>query len=291
MVVAVYTNLSRPNAYEVTCNVIKELIALNIEIIMTEDVKERFSKFTVQFDTVINAVKQCDLLVSVGGDGTIIHCAHYASEFDKPILGINAGKLGFLAGLEKEELHLLRSLITKDYEIEKRMMLHVKRYENDELVSEKFCLNDAVVARGVTLRLCDFEIKCGGKNAVTYRADGVIVATPTGSTAYSLSAGGPVVDTAIESLIITPICPHSLFARSMIFSSESELELTVKNYNGTSAIFNCDGDDGVSLGENSKIAITKAERNTKIIRIKSDSFADILSHKFIGRYGQNKEEE
>lgn len=283
MKVAVYTNLSRVNAYKVTCGVIDELKKLGTEIILTEDVKTAFKDIDADFCSVEEAISKCDILIAVGGDGTIIHCAHFASEYDKPILGINAGHLGFLAGLEKEELSLLKSLITGEYEIENRMMLCVKHFDNDELLSEHYCLNDAVIARGVSMRLCEFEIKNSGKNAISYRADGVIVATPTGSTAYSLSAGGPVVDTAIESMILTPICPHSLFTRSMIFSSDTELELRVKNYASVLNVFSCDGENGIDMTENSRIVISKASRTTKIIRIKSDSFADILSQKFIGR--------
>lgn len=283
MKVALYPNLTRENAFEVTGNVVRELLKLGIKIMMPAEFKDDFKKFEIDFYTEVSHISECDFIIAVGGDGTIIHCAHYVSEFNKPVLGINAGKLGFMAGLEKEELGLLKNLITGEYEIEDRMMLSAKHYENNELIAEKFCLNDIVITRGTNMRLCDFEICNVGKNSVLYRADGIIVATPTGSTAYSLSAGGPIVDTAIESIIVTPICPHSLFARSLIFNSKSELELSVKSDEGVNTVFSCDGEDGINMTESSRIIVSKAERKAKIVRIKSDSFADILSKKFIGR--------
>ncbi len=290
MTVLVYTNLTRPNAYEVTLKVIEELLKLGVDTILTNDVSEMFKNCNVQFMTAEEGTEACDLIVSVGGDGTLMHCAGLASEKNKPILGVNAGNLGFLCGVEKEELHLLEKLVSGEYQTEKRMMLCARLYEDEELIKKVYCLNDAVVARGVSLRLCDLEIKADGNPSLSYRADGVIVTTPTGSTAYSLSAGGPVVDPSIESIVVTPICPHTLFARSVIYRSDAELEINFKNYNNTVAFFSCDGENGINITEKNRIVIKKARRTTKIIRIKSDSFADILTQKFVGRYGCTKED-
>ncbi len=283
MKIALYTNLSRPNALAVTNDVIAELKKLKVEIIMTDDVSELFKDNCIGFCEIEKAVSRCDLLISIGGDGTIIHCAHYASKYNRPILGINAGKLGFLAALEKEELNLLSNIVTGNYEIENRMMLKVSHFEDEILKSEKYCLNDAVITRGFSMRLSEFSVSCNNKNVLTYRGDGIIAASPTGSTAYSLSAGGPVVDTAIEGIILTPICPHSLFTRPMIFSADSKLEIKVMRNQNENPVFSCDGETGTELKENSKIIISKAERTTKIIRIKSDRFTDILSKKFMGK--------
>ena len=282
MTVTIYPNLTRENGFEVSVKVIKELNSLGIKIIMPNEFKDIFEDYNIVFYNDTDSVSECDLLIAIGGDGTIIHAAHYISEYDKPVLGINAGTLGFMAGLEKEELGFLRNLITKEYSVENRMMISAKLYDGDELIYERNCLNDAVISRGGNMRLCNFEISC--KNStLTYRADGIIVATPTGSTAYSLSAGGPVVDTSIESVVLTPICPHSLFARSLIFNADSELTLRVKSDEGEKAVFSCDGEAGIEITGNNRIVISKADKNAKIIQIKADSFADILSKKFIGR--------
>lgn len=283
MTIAVYPNLTRENAYEVTCNVLNELKSLGVKIVMPQEFQNDFENSGAEFLEIPDAIKLCDVIIAIGGDGTIIHAAHAVSEYDKPVLGINAGNLGFMAGLEKEELALLGSLISGEYEIEKRMMLSAKHFEGDELISERYCFNDAVITRGGNMRLCDFEIMNAGKNPISYRADGIIVATPTGSTAYSLSAGGPVVDTTIESIILTPICPHSLFARSLIFNSNSVLTLRVKSADDAKTVFSCDGGEVEEITEKGRVEISKADISAKIIRIKADSFTDILSKKFIGR--------
>lgn len=288
MTVAVYVNLTRKNAYKVAVDVIKELEKLKIDILMSESFRDVFDFSSVKFLESGEFIKSADLLISIGGDGTIIHSAHRAAAFDKPILGINAGRLGFLAGLEKEELHLLGELINHNFTVDNRMMLSVKHFENGQFMKEYVCLNDIVIARGNSLRLCELEAKSDGKKIFDYQADGLIISTPTGSTAYSLSAGGPVVDTAIESLILTPICNHSLFSRSMIFKPDSVIELKVKNPETSLPLFSCDGENGVTMGENSTIHVTKSKKYAKIIRIKSDSFADILSHKLIERYVHDK---
>lgn len=289
MTVALYVNLTRENARKVTLDVIKELAELNVKILMPEEFSGDFSSKVIDFVPSADFIRMSDLLVSIGGDGTIIHSAHRAAAFDKPILGINAGNLGFLAGLEKEELHLLKALINDEYSVDRRMMLSIKYYEGESFVKEYICLNDVVVARGNSLRLCDVEVTSGGKRIFDYQADGLIVATPTGSTAYSLSAGGPVVDTAIESLILTPICNHSLFSRSMIFKADSVIELKVKNPDASLPLFSCDGEKGVLMSDDSRLLVTRSEKYAKIIRIKSDSFADILSHKLIERYHPKEE--
>lgn len=283
MTVTVYPNLTRENGFEVSCDVIDELKSLGVRILMPYEFQEEFDDKDVEFYSDSDVLSECDFLIAIGGDGTIIHSAHYISEYDKPVLGINAGNLGFMAGLEKEELSLLRNLISGEYEVEDRMMISAKLYEGDELIYERNCLNDAVISRGGNMRLCDFEIKSEMSKPLFYRADGIIVATPTGSTAYSLSAGGPVVDTSIESIILTPICPHSLLARSLIFNGSSELTLRVKCSDEEKTVFSCDGEAGIEIGNNTRIVISKADKSAKIIKIKADGFADILSKKFIGR--------
>lgn len=285
MTVAFHINITRNNAYEVAVDVYNELKALGINIIIIDDVKDYFSGLEAEFLPIDKAVSKCDILIAVGGDGTIIHSSHYAAEYDKPILGINAGRLGFLAGVEKEELNLLKKLIDGDYLIDKRMMLSVKHYEKDVFIDEHFCLNDVVVARGASMHMCEIEAYDSGRKISDFIADGLIIATPTGSTAYSLSAGGPVVDTSIESLILTPVCSHTVLARSMIFKPDASIEISVNNSETSLPIYSCDGENGIPMNENSKIVVTKAERAAKIIRIKSDSFSDILTQKLIERYG------
>ena len=291
MKIHIHSNMTRKYAYEVTKDVYNELLSLGAEISMPLELKEYFCEFKAKFMPEYIAVSLCDVVIAIGGDGTIIHAAHFAAEYDKPILGINAGRLGFLAGLEKQELHLLKNLFCGNYKADKRMMLKVSHKSGGEIKGEYYCLNDCIVARGASLRLCEIEAEYNKGRINTFLGDGLIIATPTGSTAYSLSAGGPVVDTAIESLILTPICTHSLFTRSMIFQSDSIIKLRVTNPEVSLPVFTCDGNSGVSLNDNDTLEIKKSNRVTTLIKIKSDSFADIFSQKLIERYSENKEEE
>ena len=161
MTVSLYVNLTRENARNVAFAVIRELKSLGINIIMPIEFSGAFEG--VEFLPSCDFIRCSDLLVSIGGDGTIIHSAHRAAAYDKPILGINAGNLGFLAGLEKEELHLLRALIDGSYSVDNRMMLSVRHYDGDSFLKEYNCLNDVVIARGNSLRLCNVEAKSEGK--------------------------------------------------------------------------------------------------------------------------------
>ena len=281
MKVAICVNITREHAYDVTLAVYEELKRLGAEIFLFEEYSEFFSGLDICFKEKDEAVALCDLLISIGGDGTFIHVAHDAAKYNKNILGINAGTLGFLAGLEKQELHLLKNLVSGSFDIENRMMLCCEHYVNDVLTGKYYCLNDVVVARGLSLRLCDVAVSCDGKMMKKYYGDGVIISTPTGSTAYSLSAGGPIVDPAIESIILTPICPHSLFSRSVIFKSESVLELKVENAALCLPVISCDGETSIELEEGSVIKIKKSENYSRIVRIKKDSFTDVLSKKLI----------
>ena len=283
MQIAVRVNLTRAHAFDVTCNVIHELHRLGATVLMEEEMQPVFGAFPVRFLPPEQAWESCELFIAVGGDGTFIHAAHVAARYDKEILGINAGNLGFLAGLEKTELPLLRHLIDGSYTIDKRMMLCVEHYKDNTLQEKFYCLNDAVFARGLSLRMCDITVFCDGRKVNDYFADGLIFATPTGSTAYSLSAGGPVVDPTIETVLLTPICTHSLFARSMMFRPEKTLTVEIRNPELCLPLLSCDGEESVHISKGSTFIIRRASRCCKIIRIKAESFTDILSRKMVER--------
>lgn len=289
MRVALLVNMTRPNAYNVACDVIGELKRLKVKVYIQRELSEFFSDCGCEFGNSEDCIRNCDAVISVGGDGTIIHTAQIAVEYDKPLLGINAGRLGFLAGLEKSELGLLCKLVTEDYRVDKRMRLSVKHYEGEELINEYTCLNDVVIGRGASLHLCDIDVSESNRQIYNYLSDGLIVATPTGSTAYSLSSGGPVVDTDIESLILTPVCNHSLFSRSIIFKPDTKLEFKVNNSEVCSALFSCDGEDEIPMTGSTRLVVTKSDKYSKIIRIKSDNFYEVLNNKMVERSQFNKE--
>lgn len=283
MNILIEVNLTREHAQEVTSEVCKTLCGLGACVLMEQSLSGVFSGENIVFCEKEEALSRCDLMIAIGGDGTFIHAAHDAARYDKEILGINAGNLGFLAGLEKTELHLLRALTEGNYEIDRRMMLCVEHYENEVLIQKHYCLNDAVFARGTSMRLCDISVFCNDRPVNDYFADGLIFATPTGSTAYSLSAGGPVLEPTIESVILTPICPHSLFSRALIFRPESKFKLKIKNTPLCVPLLSCDGEQTLTLSEQSSFIIRRANRYCKIIRIKTESFTDVLSRKMTER--------
>ena len=170
--------------------------------------------------------EEADAMIVLGGDGSILETARRASAADKPILGINLGRLGYMAELDLNELSYLSRLANDDYRIETRAMLRVELLsERGELRSFCHALNDATISNGSISRIIDMALSENGSPVTTYRADGLIVATPTGSTAYSMSAGGAIVDPAVPAFCVTPICPHSFAARPLIFSDTSTLEI------------------------------------------------------------------
>lgn len=279
MIFALQPNLTRNNSYEVTLEVCEELDSLNARYLLDLSVKDRFLQTKADFLPYDEMLRSCDILITIGGDGTIIHAAKSAVLWDKPILGVNAGRLAFMAGLERHEIHLLGNLLSGNYSVDKRMMLKTRLVKDDKTLVSEFCINDTVVSRAGRTKPVELLVECHGRHLAKYVADGLILATPTGSTAYSLSAGGPIVDPVLESILLTPICAHSLFARSFILNTDSEL--TVKAAPGSEASFSCDGEDPIDIPEDCCLSIGKAEPFAKFIRIKSDTFTDILNSKLV----------
>ncbi len=275
-------NMTRENAFSVTNNLIKELLALDCDILMDENLKEQFSCCSsVSFGKQDVILKSADIVVSVGGDGSFINAAKIATDNDKPVLCVNAGKLAYLACLESDELELLSKIVKGEYITEKRMMLSVSILDkNDRIIYHSNCINDAVVSRSGVIRIMKLSVSCNGAPLLDYMADGAIVSTPTGSTAYSLSAGGPVIDPCVESILLTPVCAHSVFSRSVVLGGNSELEIT--HDNSGEAILSCDGQSAVVIPEGAVVSIKRSEKNASFIKIKNDTFIDILNKKISG---------
>ena len=183
-----------------------------------------FTAHGIYQERVEDSLRACDVFIAIGGDGTIIHTAKLAASLGKPILGVNAGTLGFTAGVERHQLSLLANLVKGEYREERRLMLSVELSSGGE-TRGFYAINDAVLS-GEPAKIIDYNMVLG-RRSYRYRADGFIVATPTGSTAYSLSAGGPVIEPNMNCLVYTPICPHSLFNRSVIFGADSHLAVNI----------------------------------------------------------------
>ena len=203
MKIALLPNLTRDRAQEVTIDICKWLDEYGAEYACLDGYKKPFESVeNMKYMFFTDLISWCDVVISVGGDGSMLNAAKNTVDYEKPILCINAGRLAFMAGLESNELSLLKELIDGNYYIDKRMLLDVKVIRDGIVINQDHCINDVVLARGATLKITDIDIDCDGKRINTYRADGIIVATPTGSSAYSLSAGGPVINPSIEAIVI-----------------------------------------------------------------------------------------
>ncbi len=206
-----------------------------------------------------------ECILVLGGDGTLIQAANDVAELDIPVLGINTGRLGYLTDVEKDDIiPSLDALISDKYTVDERMMITGDIVSNDRIIASGSSLNDIVVHRQGDMRVVEFDVYVNKKFLKSYRADGIIVCTPTGSTAYSLSAGGPIVEPGSKLFIITPICPHTLNSRSVVLSAAVAF----------------DGRENVALPEDGGVRITKSEKVTKIVRLHDDSFLNVLHNKF-----------
>ena len=220
------------------------------------------------------------LVVVMGGDGSIIKAARKASALGIPIVGVNFGRLGFLAELEISELDLLDRIVNGDYKTEERMMLDVEIVREGEVNKIKYpCLNEAVLSNGPISRLTGFDLYCDGDFVSHYDADGIIISTPTGSSAYSLSAGGPLVYQTMECIIATPICPHSFSLRPIVFTGESCLEIRNASCRKNKMFITVDGRDNTEIFSGDIIKIKKSNYKTKLVRVKNAGFVATLRGK------------
>ncbi|WP_413814394.1 NAD(+)/NADH kinase [Caproiciproducens galactitolivorans] len=281
--VALIPNLSKHNAQLHTLEVVHKLHKFGAEVFMRSNLKSCFANSRITFyDDFDKMMFDCDVVIAVGGDGTIIHCSRHAAVAGKPILGINVGRLGFVAELETNELDRLKDLVDGDYEIENRMLLEI-RLENNGHKETYYALNDAVIARGALSRILDFTVHFNRKNVCNYRADGLIVSTPTGSTAYSLSAGGPIIDPSICCILLTPICPHSLLTRPVVFGPDAKLSVTATSNYNSEIFLTIDGDTFIQIEDNQKIDFCRSERSAGIIKLKDNNFYEVVNKKLTER--------
>ena len=273
---AVIPNLTKKGAYQTSLEVINRLMKLGMDIVMSEKLRDRYKSDRIKFckdnDELFNS---CDMVLTIGGDGTIIHAARHAAPLDKPLLGINMGRLGFVAELEPNELDMLSRLTDGDYNIEKRMMLKIVHKSGDKL-TELHAMNDAVISRGSLSRLIDIDVSLAGERGYicTYRADGLIFSTPTGSSAYSLAAGG------LPTILMTPVCSHSLFARPVVFSHHSEISVSASCDDGTHVYVTMDGIKTVTIKKEDTIFISCSQTETEFIKLKDKTFYRVLKDKF-----------
>ena len=219
-------------------------------------------------------------VVCFGGDGTILHIAKTATRHNLPILGVNIGTMGFMAELESAELHELARLADDDYIIDERMMLDVSVYRDRSIIFHDICLNDIAITKGSVARIVNMAVKCDGVQAMECCGDGLVISTPTGSTAYSLSAGGPIVEPDAHSILITPICSHDVASRCIVASDKRVITVELTRNNRRNAYLSADGGKTLRMNMGDIATIQKSNLTTKLVRLKKRSFYDVVNVKF-----------
>jgi NAD+ kinase len=234
-------------------------------------------KDVLNSDNIFNTeVSNSDIIITLGGDGTILRVAKQAAFLGIPVLGINVGRLGFMAAIDVDELESLNMLFSGNYTIEERMMLDITTEQNPDTF---YALNDAVVSKSAISRIIDIKLESDGRLINNYRADGIIVSTPTGSTAYALSAGGPIIDPILDSISITPICPHSLVSRTILFSPSSVIGISTNIFDDRESYLTIDGQEAFKLRDKEIVTVKKSDTKASLIRLKDLTFYQALNNK------------
>ncbi len=220
-----------------------------------------------------------ELLIVLGGDGTLLEVAQSAAQHNIPILGINYGRVGLLTDLEKDELHLVEKIFSQEYSMDERMMLVASVTEGEKEVHRFHAWNEVALSRGNFAKMLEMNLYIDNDFCTAIRADGLIISTPTGSTAYSLSAGGAVVDPQAEVFAVTPICPHTLNIRPLIIYKNRTIRIERDSEGGQISYLSFDGNEAICLSPKAKIQITVADQKVKLIRIANRNFYSVLKDK------------
>ena len=274
MKILVISNFSNQKAGGVYVETVNVLLKLGCEVIVTSE-SDKISNETVM--RCSDAYKKCDRVIAIGGDGSIIHVAKKAAAYRKPVLGINCGRLGYLSGLEADNLSRLNDFVSGNYTVECRSMLTAEFTLRGKKVKKSF-LNDAVIAKGAISRMVDLKVGFDN-NFVDYHADGVIVSTSTGATAYSMSAGGPIVAPDLDLILVTPISAHSFHNRSIALSVNTPLSITNNTERHSDVYLSIDGEQAFKLGKNDVVTISRSPLTAQIIKIDNVPFFETLSNK------------
>ena len=243
--------------------------------------QEKIEGFGLAIEPLQQELRGADLIVAFGGDGTILHASKFATANHVPVLGVNLGSLGFMAELESKDFARLRDLCNGRYDVESRMMLDVNVLRDGRVIYSNLALNEALIARGNVSRVIRLKISTEQGKLVDIAGDGVIVASPTGSTAYSLSAGGPVVEPTARNFIVSPICAHSVHANAYVLSSERVITVQTEKNSYKPVLLSVDGGRAFSLRSGDCVEVRRSKFDTKLVRLTKRSFCEILQKKML----------
>ncbi|MCK5825780.1 MAG: NAD(+)/NADH kinase [Desulfuromusa sp.] len=275
--VGIYAKTNHPDVEQIAATICARFKLEQIEVLLEDSLAEQIGQVNGHAGEEIPEL--VDLIIVLGGDGTLISVARLIGGRSVPIVGVNLGRLGFLTEVTRDELpEMLERLISGNYQVSDRMMLDASIYRNDQVVGQFTVLNDIVINKGALARIIDMETSVDGRHLTSYKADGLIISTPTGSTGYNLAAGGPIIYPDINSLLITPICPHMLTNRPIMVWSRSVIEIKV-NFEDDVVFFTADGQVGRKLLPGDRVEVRRSEARTRLVSSPSKDYFEILRTK------------
>ena len=280
--VGIIAKRNAPEAIDASGKLMEWLKSRGIEVILDEALTK---KVTGEEGTFSEAgLSQVGLLVVLGGDGTLLSAARLIGNGEVPVLGVNVGGLGFLSAFSLDELYpVLEKILSEDYETEKRMMLSTSVVRKGAILAEYPVLNDVVINKAAIARIIDLETSIDDHYLTMFKADGLIVSTPTGSTAYSMAAGGPIVFPSLQTIMLTPICPHTLANRPLLVHDSAEIKVTIKSQN-EDIFLTFDGQVGQSLKADDVVKIRKSEHAVQLVKSPFKDYFEVLRTKL--RWGE-----
>ena len=275
MTIYISPNPGKTSASEIALRAAQILLTHGAAVLMSDALRESCSTAGVVYLPLEQCLERTDVILTIGGDGTILHEANLSLRYAKPILGINLGRCGFLATCEIGEMETKLAAVARgEFQLDNRMLLYVRVLGEDGW--EGHALNDVVVTKGRLQQAIDFSIYCDDILVERYRGDGVIVATPTGSTAYSLAAGGPILDSQTKGIVVTPICPHSLTSPAMVFAQERKINICVGQVIDNEVFLSCDGAAEYPLSAGSTAEIRLSDQIVQLVTFsRADQFQAI----------------
>jgi NAD+ kinase len=284
MKIGIVPNVDKENIVRVVSSIVEKFAQYDFELLLCNSLSEKYGKLNLKImkENLISRddlFKNSDIIISVGGDGTMLTTAYEAIHHNTPLIGVNIGKLGFLAEFDLNGIdELAKDLTEHNYEIEERIILKAECVSSNK--EEMNAINDIVIDKGRWLKMIQLTIKVDDDYVTTFSADGIIISTPTGSTGYSLSTGGPIVSPKADAITLSPISPHTLTMRPLVLSSDQKIEISVESMH-TSVQVNCDGQRVYHYEPPAMIDIVKDTRTVKLVHTNSTNYFQILRNKLL----------
>lgn len=275
--IGIYAKKNHPDVVQIVSDICTRLKRAQVEVFLEGSLAEQIGQVNGYAGEEIPGL--VDLIIVLGGDGTLLSVARLIGERNVPIVGVNLGQLGFLTEITRDELpEMLERLLDADYQVSDRMMIDALIHRESQVVGSFTVLNDIVINKGALARIIDMETHVDGRYLTCYKADGLIVSTPTGSTGYNLAAGGPIIYPDINSLLISPICPHMLTNRPIMVWSRSVIEINVKFENDV-VFFTADGQVGCKLLPGDRVEVRRSKSRTRLVTSPNKDYFEILRTK------------